>query len=391
MPTQLWRLLPGLLWLQAACTPAFTPTIDGEFCNQIGSEACSTEPGRPRAVCGEDGVWRILQSCGDSGCFVQQTSPGFYQTACGGAPLVDTTTGSPDAGSASGADAAAQSDTTTQSDSTSGSVACIGGVCAADQVCAAVGRCESPGCNPPCGAGQLCTSGVCKDYCDGTCFTSEACSPAGVCTSLGCALPQPANGTVRLAVDAAVTPTNGSGGALLQALDLLGVHTGDDYASGLSTVALVEVAPATWQWLLARRTDTANCTSSICNFTASRSDNLTSVGDNPACAYRFGATAKLWPLPLRTNFERTMLWLTNPNAKAASSNVILVQGTVDGAAIRAALSATIGAKGLALPSDSDLAKLVPPGVDTSGDGQPDAWLVEVQLTTVAGKLSTWSP
>jgi hypothetical protein len=66
-------------------------------------------------------------------------------------------------------------------------------------------------------------------------------------------------------------------------------------------------------------------------------------------------------------------------------------GIVEGKAVRAALSATLGAKGLPLPSDAQLTQQVPADVDTDGDGKADAWRAVVRLELAGAQLGGWLP
>lgn len=97
-------------------------------------------------------------------------------------------------------------------------------------------------------------------------------------------------------------------------------------------------------------------------------------------------------LPVQTAFERATLHVQKPFVSgAADGQPTVLCGVLSGAAVRGALSATQGAKALALPSDAQLAKFAAPDADTDGDGQADGWRFAVLLETAAATAIGWTP
>lgn len=406
--------------LACACSPpAVEATIEGRTCSGFGSQACSTEPGSPRAEC--DGFsWRILEFCGAQGCNTLQTSWNIL-AYCGNTPPSNL----PDGG---GDGQGVKTDTVSSvqpdaGSTTAAAVPCYGWQCSAGLVCSGVGGCEAPGCLPPCGAGQRCVAkpvAACQDYCGGGCFTSQWCTPSakdasGTCTTLPCALPALSTETyvateVVLAEGASAVAAHctdpaagyslpGAVGALTQLTKVFGYvqnPTQIAVASGLQTVALTANG-AGWAWLSAKRLPGALCGSSPCPIAVSKADNLDSQeAPEGGCRLRSrnssAGESKPWPLSLRNEFTRFDILLRRPTVQMASDHSeAWVCGAVTLLSLRAALTASYVAKGLSVPSGAELESLVPPDVDSDKDGKPDAWSVVLKLTLKPAAVASWSP
>lgn len=405
----------------AACGPSSRDlSIGGQSCARVGDEACSSESGFPRARCGEDGLWQIVEYCGERTCIIESADDGGFVTRCGAMDFDDAATTSPAPPDAKGTDAAA-ADAVKSGDGTgqagggagAGAVACVDGTCPVGWVCAAAGRCEQAGCLPPCGAGQLCLGQQCKDHCSGSCFAEQVCgADAKTCVASSCTPPSSLPPTARIAVaggwaEAAAIPeglcevplanaatASLAGNELLASLGLASVHFGKGLEAGLETLALVPAAAGTDVWL-ARRTQPLTCVQQGgCAFVASKSDNLSTVTPGGVCPSRWtttGTAAAAW-LPLQTAFERAPLRVSRPRiAVLVDGATAYLCGTVSGDAIRAAMTATSGAKALALPTDAQLRQAVPADADTDGDAKADGWRVAVRLDLAVAQLGGWLP
>lgn len=427
-PTTVAIALFLALSMGVACSPPTTQSsIAGRLCSDFGDQACSTEPGSPRAEC-NGFSWRILEYCGAQGCNTLQTS----QTTlayCGSTPPSvtadvtggDTQPGKTDAGVDGKGDA--KVDPNADASPAGGTVQCDGWKCAAGLVCSGVGGCEAPGCLPACGAGQRCVGkpiDACQDYCGGLCYEKQWCEPGlkevpGSCATLPCSVPSLVSDTfvataVVLAEGASAVAAHckdpaagyslaGATGTVSQLTKVFGDlqnPTQAAAASGLQTIALTANG-AGWAWLSTRRLTGAPCGNSPCQLVASKYDNLDSLQvPNGVCLLRSrnGSTgeSKPWPLSLRNEFNRYDLLLRQPTVQMAPDrSEAWVCGTVTLESLQGALTSAYAAKGLAIPTSAELESMVPRDVDTNGDGKPDAWSVVLQLTLKPAAVALWSP
>jgi hypothetical protein len=184
-----------------------------------------------------------------------------------------------------------------------------------------------------------------------------------------------------------------SGNELLTSLGWSTVHTHAAWQAGLDTLVLIPQVQGTDFWL-ARRVQPLSCVQQGCSVFASKSDNLSTASTASSCPSRWrtdGQLSAMW-LPLQSAFERSPLRMRNPQVQWASdAQSAYLCGIVEGKAVRAALSATLGAKGLPLPSDAQLTQQVPADVDTDGDGKADAWRAVVRLELAGAQLGGWLP
>ena len=411
--------------LSLACSPpAALSSIEGRPCGDMGDQACSTEPGSPRAEC-NGFAWRIIESCGVQGCNTVQS--GSNSIAYCGTTAPDTTAADvlapkADGGTASKPDAA-DGGSSDSSGGPKGTVQCDGWKCAAGLVCSGVGGCEAPGCLPACGAGQRCVGkpvDACQDYCGGLCYEKQWCSPGlqevpGSCSTLPCAVPsvmaetyvatavQLAEGASAVAAhckdSAAGYSLTGALGTVSQLSKVFGDlqdPTQAAVASGLQTFALTANGSG-WAWLSVRRQSGAPCTTASCPLIASKYDNLDSAAvPGGVCLLRSrnGSTgeSKPWPLSIRNEFTRYDLLLRRPTVQMdADLQQAWVCGAVTLESLQGALTSSYAAKGLPIPSGAELNALVPRDVDSDGDGKPDAWSVVLKLTLKPATVALWSP
>lgn len=401
----------------AACSPpAATGSIEGRNCTTWGAQACSLEPGNPRAECW-GANWQIAEYCGDRGCNVVQNG-GQTVAYCGDTPPpINDAVSAWDLGGATKTDTSdASAPPDVGADSSASQTYCWGWNCPLGQACSGVGGCEAPGCLPPCSAGQRCsgTTASCEDLCQGACFDSQWCSAAGggVCTAMPCKTPAFANlyvaASLTLLEGAAAaqhcSKLSGSGGGVLGLSKVLGDLTEPSAAAasgGQQTYALAELGGGAWGWLSARRSGATPCTASECPITASKWENLQPDGNGAStCAPRNRtdasasgtASGTAWQLSLRNSLYRFGLTLSSVQLEVnAARTQAWLCGAVTPAALQAALSSSHSSTGLAIPSTAELVKLAAFDIDSDGNGSDDAWSVAVELSLQPGQLKGWLP
>ena len=401
--------------LQLACSPpGVTSSIEGRVCTNWGAQACSLEEGNPRAECWGSN-WQITEYCRDRGCNIQQIG-GQTVAYCGDTPpsVTDTVSGWDTWSGDSWTSGDSSSDTAQGGDA---QTFCGAWTCPLGQACTGVSGCESPGCLPPCSAGQRCNGGgtpLCVDNCLGACFDSQWCFPiaSGVCSGMPCQTPDfakifVAQGLALLQGPAAAShcpKLANSGGGLIGLSKVLGDLENPSAAAaigGQQTYALAELSDGGWGWISARRSGTSPCSATECPVTASKWDNLQPSGSGGGtCELRShtsaggaaGGTGSSWQLSLRNSLYRFQFTMSTVQLEVSAGRTqAWICGAVTPAAVQAALSSSHSSNGLAIPSTADLIKLAPFDIDSDGNGSPDAWSVAAELTLQPGQLKGWLP
>jgi len=421
------RALPAAATLVVlACSPptAFD-TVEGLRCTIINDEACSDEPGFPRARCTFERTWQIVEKCADQGCFVAPTSGGRHITACGHAPT-GVASSSPDAtaakaDTAAGADTAkdtgaAKVDTKEAADTgapTGPPTQCDGYTCGHGQACIAGDGCDHVGC--ACKAGERCvplSEGkdaklTCATYCFGTCWTDDFCSPAGpdtagLCKAAGCAAPADL-GAAWVAVSLAIDPTAAAPGPACDHLPgakaafnswaqatLSAGWAGAAAADGGNTVVLASLLSGNAA-MVARTKGGAPCPATgLCAVELSKRDNLevpSSTGGTCQARFPAGALGRFarMAVPIVHGGQRGSLVLHDVAvAMPADQTSAVACGYVNSAGLAAFTAAVV-------PAAAGSAASWPADVDSTGKGKADAWSVRVELSLRPATLAKWLP
>ncbi len=399
MTLRLFTFLAAAL-LCGACSPTLSASIEGTACAVVGDEVCSLEAGHPRARCGDDFQWHVVESCGTATCAVNRAG-GLNVTNCLG-----ISSGTSDVSSGGKTDTASGTPDSKGGDSTTAvsGFACGGWSCASGQACIGIDACEDTGCIG-CQAGQRCVAGACRDVCDNSCFQAQHCKPSandplGACVAMACSAPADATAAVAVGITwptgAAATTACGSGQtaagtALLAKYGWQDLYSATAVQGGGTTIAWIKTASGD-AFAVGRRTGTCGDTGN-CMLTVSRHDTLavdTTTSGGP-CGYRFGPDSSWLPLPVHRSFERGEVRVSQPKwTHAPGSDVAVVCGAVTAEAVQAVLSQSLGAMQQPIPSATALSQQVAPDVDSNGDGKTDAWSIAVQVklrdTTSVGWL-----
>ncbi|MSQ81427.1 MAG: hypothetical protein EXR77_00715 [Myxococcales bacterium] len=414
-------IVPVLISTLFACSPTQNfGSVEGLTCSRSGDQVCSKEPGNPRARCGFDNNWTILEKCNELPCVVVTLSGGLHSTSCGGTPSeIQTdvvTTRQPDTISTSDTseDSNRSSDIKPEGkDAISGTSAtnCGSYVCSAKQLCTLGGACEDNACASPCGHGERCSLGVCLSYCSGTCASTEYCPPDPLgdqCQKLNCTPPMDL-GAAFVAVDLQAQATADSqacahlaGATLtlnnaLQAVGLGGDGLAGGIALGADTLTIATLPVQGSAVLLAKKANSKPCAATgVCGVVLSKADNLNPAGAaaqpcKPRYAVNKSDRFEVLPLPLRLGTIRVPLFVRNAAVMvAADSKSAELCGHVAKADIDVALSGLSKASGTAFQL---LQKLVTsgPDVDSNGDGTKDVWAVRFVVQLAPAVLNKWAP
>lgn len=389
------------LLLCGSCSPTLSTSLEGTACAIVGDEVCSLESGHPRARCGDDFQWHIIESCGSATCAVNRVG-GLNRTSClngqGGGGDAGGTTGKPDTVT-SGPDSQGK-DTVYVANG----YACGGWNCPDGQACIGIDACEDIGCIG-CQAGQRCVAGACRDVCDNSCFSAQHCQPSatdplGTCAAMACSAPVDATAAVATGITwlvgaAAAAACDGgqigAGTALLAKYGWQDTYSAAAVQGGGTTVAWVKTAGGD-AFAVGRRT--GNCSDTgTCVLTMSRHDNLAvdQAASGP-CGYRFLPGAPWVPLPVHRSFERGEVRVAAPKwTRAPGSDVAVLCGHLSAEAVQAVLSQSLGAMQQPIPSAAALKQQAVPDVDSDGDGKADAWSIAVQFKLRDTSAVGWLP